>query len=403
MDEIATLKLFRDELPERDAAAKEAVRRTLDLACTVRPPRRRRTWRSRRTLVVLAAALGGVVVVSSAFGWTSRLIDAIAGEPAPPPVKRAFAVHNEARARQVMPIFRESSVSDTIIERTHGVIGIDSSVGPVIIWAAPTKGGGICWIRDIERLRRPDGLPNGGGGCNPHPHPASVPLEYTLRKTRVGDSYLELIEGRVRADVTSVELRYADGASETLPVIERFFLHELRADSEPGLLIARGRDGNEIKRQPIRRLEFTRPRFPSAVGPERVVIRLETAAGFPLSFSLAPAENGQLCQIKRYGGRGTGRTCGPDPRDRVAADELSIHPGLWNEGEDAKRLVTLNGVVGANVARLEVHYTDGTVTPVPISERFVVFEIPPAHHEDERFVLLGRDASGDLIARRVVN
>ena len=400
MDEITALKLFRNELPERDATAKEAVRRMLEATPGVAPPRRRRAWRSGRALVALAAVFVGVVVVSSAFGWTSRLIDAIAGEPAPPPVKRAFAVQNQARARQVMPIFRSSPASDTIVERTHGVIGINSSVGPVIIWAAPTKGGGICWVMDIERKRRPDGLPNGGGGCSPYPQPSSVAMVASQGKTRVGEGYLELIEGRVRADVTSVELRYADGASETLPVIERFFLHELRTDAEPTLLIARGRDGEEIKRQPIRRIEWARPRMPDAVGPERSVIRLETSTGFPLTFALAPAANGQLCQITRY--RGTGRSCGPDPRDRVGPDEISIHPGLWNEAEDGKPLVTLNGVVGANVARLELHYTDGSSQPIPISERFVVFEIPPAHHEDKRFVLIGRDASGDVIARLVL-
>jgi hypothetical protein len=95
-------------------------------------------------------------------------------------------------------------------------------------------------------------------------------------------------------------------------------------------------------------------------------------------------------------------TCGPDPRTRVGKDELQVHPGLWNEAEDRKPLVSLSGVVGADVARLELRYSDGTVTPVPITERFVYFEIPPAHHKDERFVLVRRNRNGDELARRVV-
>lgn len=401
MDEISTVKLFRSEIPERDAVAREAVRGSLEAAMRATGRRRRPLWRSRRLLVVGAAALVGVVAATSAFGWTSRLVDLIAGEPAPPRVKRAFAVQNEARARQVMPIFRRSGASNPIVEQTHGVIGIDSSVGEVIIWAAPTRGGGVCWVLDIEPLRRPDGLPNGGAGCNPHPQSPRVPLEYGLRGTRVGDRFLELIDGRVRADVASVELRYADGATETLPVFERFFLHEPRPDSEPILLIARDRDDAELQRQPVRSPESLRDRFPDVVGPERPLIRLKTATGFLLTFALAPAQDDQLCQITRYRGS-VARGCGPDPRERVAADEISVHPGLWNEAEDGKPLVTLNGVVGANIARLELHYVDGTTVPVPITEQFVVFEIPPSHHKDERFVLVGHNSAGEAIVRRIV-
>jgi hypothetical protein len=357
--------------------------------------------------ILVAAALAAVVVASSAFGWTSRLLDAISGEPAPTPVKQAFAVHNEARARQVMPLFRRSPLSDVIVEETHGVMGINTSVGPVIIWAAPTRGGGLCWIVDIERMQRPDGVPNAGGGCNPTPLPPDVPLHYSVSGTRVGDRYLQLLEGRVSVGVASVELRYPDGRTETLPVFERLFLSELRGDSRPNLLIARDARGAEVDRRkmdgPGMRSGMPGPEdIPKQVGPERVVIRLETSSGHPLTFSLAPAEGGQLCQITRYPGGGMGRSCGQDRRTRVGPTELSVHPGLWNEAEDGKPLVSLNGVVGADIARLELRYADGTVVPVPITERFVYFEIPPPHHEDARFVLVGRDRSGVEIARRVV-
>jgi hypothetical protein len=402
MDEIAVIRSFRSAIPERDDQARQRVRRLL----RQRRPRPRFV-RSRRVWIFAAAALAAVAAASSAFGWTSRLIDAIAGEPAPTPVKQAFAVHNEARARQVMRIFRRSPLGDVILEETHGVMGINTSVGPVIIWAAPTRGGGICWIVDVERMRRPDGVPNGGGGCNPTPLPPDVPLHYGVSGTRVGDRYLQLIEGRVSVGVASVELGFRDGRKEILPVFERFFLSELRGDSRPNLLIARDARGSEVDRRkmgdsPGMPSGIPGPEdIPKQVGPERVVIRLETSTGHPLTFSLAPAEGGQLCQITRYRG-GLSRGCGPDRRSRVGPAELGIHPGLWNEAEDGKPLVSLNGVVGADIARLELRYSDGTVVPVPITERFVYFEIPPAHHEDARFVLIGRNRDRAEIARRVV-
>jgi hypothetical protein len=401
MDEIAVIRSFRSAVPERDDQARETVRRLLQQQ---RP--RRRFAPSRRVWILAAAALAAVVVASSAFGWTSRLIDAIAGEPAPSPVKRAFAVHNDARARQVMPLFRRSPLSDVIVEETHGVLGINTSVGPVIIWAAPTRGGGICWIVDIERMQRPNEVPNAGGGCNPTPLPPDVPLHYSVSGRRVGDRYLQLLEGRVSVGVASVELRYPDGRSETLPVFERFFLTELRGESRPNLLIARDSRGDETNRRKMDGPGMTSgipgpEGIPKQVGPERVVIRLETSTGHPLTLSLAPAEGGQQCQITRYRG-GMGRGCGPDRRKRIRPNELSVMPGLWNEAEDRKPLVSLNGIVGADIARLELHYVDGTVAPVPITEQFVYFEIPPAHHDDARFVLVGRDGNGVEIAKRVI-
>lgn len=402
MDELAALKRFRDQIPERDEAARAVAHRrvqaTLDeLGARRGRPRRR----ARRVWAVAAAAVAAIVVVSSAFGWTHQLIDFIAGEPAPPRVKRAFALRNEARARAVS-IFRESGVSDTLVEQARGVIGINSSVGPVRIWSAPTRGGGQCWLVEIERLRLPDGRPNGGLNCSPYPQPPKRVLEYTLHRTRVGNGYLEYIDGRVREDVTSVELRYESGLREELRVIGGFFLHELVDGAEPVLLIARGERGEEIERKEVRSIDDWQSRLgmpgQEQVGSERTLIRLKTSIGATLTFALARADDGRLCQITRGGG--VGRTCGPDPRELVEPDEIAVHPGLNAEGGEP--LVTLSGVVGSNVARLELEYASGEVVPVRIVEQFVLVEVPPAHHKDERFVLIGRDAGGDAIARRVI-
>lgn len=396
MDELAALRTFRSEIPERDAAARAAVRRALR-----KPKRRWRGW------ILAAAALAAVVAASSAFGWTSRLIDAIAGEPAPAPVKQAFELRNDARARQVM-IFRGSAANDVIVERAHGVMALNTSMGRVFVWAAPTRGGGSCWMIEIERLRRADGAPNGPGSCQPTPLPAKIPLHYGVFGSRVGDRYLQLLEGQVSVGVASVELQYPDGSSETVAVFERFFLTELRGESPPTVLVARDSEGNVVERKDLDaggRSSTLGPVGPEAIpkqtGPELVVIRVETSTGHPLTLSLAPAEDGQLCTIERFRGSRSG-TCGPDRRRRVRDDELSVHPGLWNEAGDGKPLVKLEGVVGSAIAELELRYSDGTSTRIPIVERFVLFEIPPAHHDDARFTLIGRDRGGAEIARRVL-
>src|SRR5688500_13870769 len=98
MDEIAAVKEFRSQVPDRDAAAREAVRGALVAAMAATERRQRPRWHSRVALAAAAAGLVGVVAVSSAFGWAGRLVDLIAGEPAPPRIKQAFAVDNDARA-----------------------------------------------------------------------------------------------------------------------------------------------------------------------------------------------------------------------------------------------------------------------------------------------------------------
>lgn len=390
MDELTAVRSFRSEVPERDDAARATAFAALE-AVLAAPAALRPWWRSRRAQVLAAAAaLVSVAVVSSAFGWPGRVLDVIAGEPAPPRVKDRFALENEAQER-VLPLFRRDRSSGVIVERAHAVLGIETSVGSVILWAAPTRDGGVCWIHELARSVRL------GSGCTP-PRKSFVFQGYALGKTRIGDGYLDLLDGRVRSDVATVNVQYADGESESIPVLEGFFLHEPR--KRPTLLTARDRSGAELHRQAVRS-PFPIPVSPLP-GPERVLIELTTSSGHLLTFSIASGSNGTLCQITRY--RGTvSRGCGIDPRTRVAPDELQITPSLQNEAQDGKPLVTLDGVVGSAIARLELEYEDGTVVPVPVVERFVLFEIPPEHHNDKRFVLVGRNTAGEVIARRVAS
>lgn len=393
MDELAALRSFRNSVPPRDEIARERARRTLSER--MHEPR---SWRSRRGWVLAAAVLIGVVAVSSALGWTNRLLTWVAGEPAPPEVMHGFAVQNEGRAR-ALPIFRGSPANDVIAEKAHGVIGIESSMGRVIMWAAPTRGGGVCWMVDIERARRP----TGGASCSPTPFRRKTDLGYGVRRTRVGDRYLALVEGRVGAAIASVELRYADGVRRRLRVLEGFFLDELHGDSELTLVIGRDARGTEVARRKAGApLRVGPEAVPKPVGPERAVIRHRSASGHHLTFSLAPGPNGWVCESTHYRGIVTGG-CGPDLRNRVEPDEILITRFLFNEPPDGNPLVGLRGVVGEDVARLEIRYTDGTAERMPVFERFVFFEIRPEHHQDEAFVVVGLDAKGAELDRRVID
>ena len=368
------------------------------------PPQRERglrPGRPSRLSIAFAALAFAAILATSALAWGGRLLDFVAGEPAPPSVKQSFALDNEAR-KKVLPIFRSRSGPAVIAERAHGVLAVETSAGPVVIWAAPTHGGGVCYIIDIEALRRPEGRPNGAGGCSPTPMSPTVKLEHALGITRVGERNLRLVHGRVTPDVAAVELRYANGDSEELPLVEGFFLHEPRQDVEPAVVIARDAAGRELKRRQLHGPSALRLRLQQPTEPYRVLFRIEASAGYPLTFSIARATDGSLCDRIEYRGSEAGG-CGPDERARVGRDEISVHPGLWNEAGDGKPLITLKGVVGADVARLELHYENGEVVELPIVERFVLFEIPPSHHNDRRFLLVARNRAGEVVSRHTVS
>ena len=324
---------WEDVLRRAEVVASAGTGTAQDVLEWPQPRSKRRFLHCRRVWVLAAAVLAAVAIVSSAFGWTSRLLDLVAGQPAPPRVKRAFALEKEARKR-VLPIFRQEA-SGVVVAQAHGVIGLDSSVGPVILWAAPTRTGGVCWVVEIKRLDALAGRPTASANCSSRPPTADDPFDYSLSKTLVGDRYLELVMGRVLPEVSTVEVRDAD-ESETLTIVEGFYLHELGTGSDPITLIALDRGGTEIRRQEIRRLEPI-PR-PDPVGPERVLIRFQTAAGFTLSFALARGENGSLCQMTRYRGS-EGLTCGTRSTHACGArrDQRSSRPQERAAGRKAAR------------------------------------------------------------------
>jgi hypothetical protein len=193
--------------------------------------------------------------------------------------------------------------------------------------------------------------------------------------------------------VASIEVRFTNGEKATIATAKGFFLRELTGDEEPKLLIARDKDGRELGRHSHRRL-FVGPSYmPKPTGPYRTVIEIETSWGYPMSLEVAPGANGTVCTQTRYrGGRGGG--CGGRQPD---ADEIWVGHTLWNETEDRKPLLVLNGSVGSAIARLELEYRDGGRTEVPVKEGYVLFELS-LKREPKR--LVGFDTDGSVVATR---
>ena len=131
------------------------------------------------------------------------------------------------------------------------------------------------------------------------------------------------------------------------------------------------------------------------VGPYRRVSGIETSAGFPLTFAVAPGTNGSVCERTIYRGAQSW-SCGPGP-PRLEPDAISVHQALWNESDDGTAFTLLQGAVGGAIARLEAWYADGSVERIPIVEQYVLFELP---RRRTPAVLVGLDGNGHLVARR---
>jgi hypothetical protein len=390
MDELAVIRTFRP-IPPPDAHAAAAARDALLAAVTARSRRLTRP----RVLLACAIAVAVGATAASASGLGERLFDFVAGEPAPSPVKRQFDLMT--RRNSVVAWLEQDPRSRAIASEARGVLAIQTSVGPVYLWVAPTRGGGFCHLIDIEANTQPDGSPGGGGGCRPLAPSTDEPFVSGPAQggTLTPRGRVRLLDGRVGANVTLVELRFAAGDTATLRPVDGFFLRELTRDEHLVAVIARAEDGTELARRTMRGPMHAPRAIPKPVGPYRTVIEIDTSWGYPMTFAVAPGADGTVCTQTRYR-RARSGGCNRAPRDPEA---IWVGHALWNEAGDDKPVIVLDGSVGRSIVRLELEYRDGGRAQIPIVESYVLFELgrdrAPAR-------LVGYDADGSVIARRLL-
>lgn len=310
------------------------------------------------------------------------VVAAAGSTPAPVP-ERQFDF--QSRRAAIVPLFERQPESRAIASEARGVLAIETSVGPVSLWVAPTRGGGECFLIDIEALP----TDSAGAACTYRP----VRLQHVSRvgqsETAVGGRFLRLIRGRVTAAVETVEIRFADGRRDEVQPAGGFFLHELRGDEEPVAVIAHDRGGSVLQRQPMPGPRSFRRDLAFPTAAYRDVIELETSAGFPITFGVAPGTNGSVCERTIYRRR-QAWGCGPGA-PRLHASAISVDRAVW------PGVVLLQGSVGRKISRLEVWYEDGNAAQVPVVEQYVLFEVPRGRVPK---LLVGLDANGGIAARR---
>jgi hypothetical protein len=306
-----------------------------------------------------------LVVVALLAALCSGAAPAAKRETAAPAAKRETAARD--RREVIVPRQPEARV---IAAKTRRVLAVETSAGPVALWAAPTRAGGQCWLLDIDS----------GAACSPAPALADFVIRPWQSETNVGGLTLRLLSARVTPEVASVTIRFADGTTDDVRPTGGFFVRELRGDDEPQLVIAHDEQGRELRRRPMPGPRSFRRELPFPTGDYRNVIALKTT-----TLAVAPGTNGTVCRRTVYrGSRSWG--CGSGPSG-LMPDELDV--------EVRKRLVV--GSVGRAISRLEAWYAAGGGARIPVVRQYVLFEIPRGRVPR---VLAGFGADGSLIARR---
>lgn len=340
----------------------------------------------RRTRLVRLASLMAVLavlVVTPAFGIGERLLDVIAGEPAPEDVKSELRRLNDV-PEPVLELLEDLS-PDVDADRARGVMSVQTTRGQVNLWVAPTKGGGFCAYVEVETGGSSAcgndadfGLPRPGLSVDLRPLDGRQATDNRLAFGRVigwkpGDRVeLELDDGRrLQARIAGGWLlrEFPEG-----PTLVR--VHLLRA----GAIVA------------TQEMVIPDDRLPAAPRPEdyRKLLEVETLAGDTASLSFAPAPPGQYC-YKVVTGHSETASCGDAP-----FGDISVNSDLSN--------AVLFGQVQVPAASLEVVFEDGERDAVPLAEGYFLYAVPAGHVKRGQLPkeFVARDAAGNVVARALV-
>ena len=177
----------------------------------------RRARRTRRRYAVAAACAAVLIVVPTAFAFGGRLADWFHGKPAPAGIREDFVKFNADMQRMAAFTAKSGFVRkapQVIASRAHGVLALRTADGPVYLWAAPRRGGGVCWLLQLGSLS--------GASCD-ETWPPDRRLSFSTMGALTYPSE-QFVFGRALGGAASVVVNLSDGETTKLPVVEGLFM-----------------------------------------------------------------------------------------------------------------------------------------------------------------------------------
>jgi len=356
-------------------------------------PRVRRAARLRPLAVrfALAAAAALVLVaIAVAFGWPGAIVDFFDAPPAPESVAKFFNTFDE----MVPPGMKDGTVGQprevmtAIFDANHF-----TPTDPIehTLYVAPRTDGGFCylWTEDGGSCAAAEGATTATTTGPDVPH-GPGPLSFGV--TSLEGDFTTEVDGFVRGDAQTVEARFADGSSVSVPVTwvsapidAGFYVYvvppeHLNTDDPLVSVVALDANGDVFDIQnvsvtkpldedvPQTLLDGTKVSLPrvAQVSHAREPFSFRTASGGHAYLWVMPRTGGGTCFV--YGtGAGGGEGCA-SPR------QLSQLPTVNGGG-------ALGGVffaqVNSSVASVELRYANGTGERIAPVDGFVLHELTP--------------------------
>ena len=194
-----------------------------------------RARRSRRRYTALVAVVAALVLAPAA--WAA--VNAFEGTPAPQVIQQNFSYHRVTINPWTGNIVNET---DADASKSHGVLQLQTSDGPLDLWAAPeADGSGTCWLVGWESDISADHA-IGTGSCTESNDAAINPRTYNDASH---PSYTVLV-GSVTGSETTLDVTLTNGSTTTLPVAEHLFLGALPPGSQLASITGRDATGNVV-------------------------------------------------------------------------------------------------------------------------------------------------------------
>jgi hypothetical protein len=348
--------------------------------------RTRRRWQVPTRVAVVTAVVALVAVVAAvALGWPQTIIDFFTSPTAPAKIKIIFGAQNVSAPTGMNPqaiIGQTRKIATASFDADHF-----RPTHPTIhtLYVAPAKGGGFCWL-----------WTKASAGCLPAAGASKSKAMGPLSLNWFSNDYPLITLGWVRTDAAkTVEARFADGTTETIPFtwisapINAGFLtytvppaHRNRADALASVVALDG-NGNVVGRQDFPLTKPLDQAVPQTLpdGTKASLTRRAQAAHARkvISFRATDGSEVYLWVMPRAGGGdcylfNQGQGC---EIPRFVKQEPVFNGGL----SGAAARILLFGHAKPQVATVELRYQNGESERLTPIEGFVLHEITPAHYK----------------------